>query len=154
MISRRHRGRTSTCHCPTSSTRWRLGSLAWITRQRLVALRAQALTILAKRLEDVRMHPRFGPDNQETARILDAAEIMQIDIAALGEQQTRAARRQRWQKKACSLVVSGVKTTVVGASQSRSMVVGRSTAAALTTLKRPGKTSRKPSWMAKELPPA
>jgi hypothetical protein len=52
--------------------------------QWLVAQRAQALTILAKRLEDVRIHPRFGPDNKETARILYTAEIMQIDIAPIG----------------------------------------------------------------------
>jgi hypothetical protein len=44
--------------------------------QRLVAQRAQAFPIRAKRLDDVRIHPRFGPDEKETARVLDAAEIM------------------------------------------------------------------------------
>src|SRR4029434_7915476 len=29
-MRRRHRGPPSTCHCTRSSTRWRLGSLAWM----------------------------------------------------------------------------------------------------------------------------
>ena len=48
------------------------------------------MTILAKRLDDVRIHPRFGPDEKETALVLDATEIMQIDIATISQQQTRS----------------------------------------------------------------
>ena len=67
-----------------------LGELGVDHLQRLVTQRAQTGTILAKRLADVRIHPRFGPDDTETARILDAAELRPIDIAPLGEQQTRS----------------------------------------------------------------
>src|SRR6266536_5949977 len=65
---------------------------------------------------------------------------------------TRARSEAGSGKNACALVVSGGRTTVVGASPSRSMGVWSATAAGLTPLKRPGNTSRKPSWRAKALP--
>ena len=67
--------------------------------QRLVAQRAQPFPILAKRLDDVRIHPCFGPDEKETARVLDAAEIMEIDIATISQQQTGSQRGWLGQKR-------------------------------------------------------
>ena len=50
--------------------------------------RTQACAILPDRFDDLWMHPRFGPDEQATARVLDAAEIMEIDRATSRSQHT------------------------------------------------------------------
>src|SRR5207302_2728683 len=42
--------------------------------ERLVAPRAQACAVLAKGLDNVRRPPRFGPDEQAAALLLDAAQ--------------------------------------------------------------------------------
>ena len=71
-------------------------------------------------------------------------QVAQIDIATISEQQT--VRNETGSgKNVCALAVSGVKTTTVGASHRKSMVVWSSTAAGLTVLA-PGNTSRKASW--------
>ena len=42
----------------------------------LVAQRAQAFTVLAKRLDDLRIHPRFGPDEKEAILVLHTTQIV------------------------------------------------------------------------------
>ena len=44
--------------------------------ERLVAQRAQPFPVFAKRLEHLRIHPGFGPDDKEAALILQALEIV------------------------------------------------------------------------------
>ena len=55
--------------------------------ERLVAQRAQACAVLAKGLDDLRIHPRFGPDEKEAMLILHATQIVQIEIATIRQQQ-------------------------------------------------------------------
>src|SRR5712691_12324540 len=66
---------------------------------RLVAQRTQACVVFATRLDDLRMHPRFGPDEKETALGLYAAPRVQVDIATSSEEQTGAQRGWRGQKR-------------------------------------------------------
>src|SRR5712691_4062776 len=74
------------------------GQLSVDGLERLVAQRAQAFAVFAKCLDDLRIHPRFGPDEKEAALILDAAHIMQVDIATISQQQTPFERLRLRQK--------------------------------------------------------
>jgi hypothetical protein len=75
-----------------------------------------------------------------------------VDGKFIRKAQKLLVRQFHTGKNFCLCVVSEVKTTVVGASQSSSRVVGYSTAADFTILKRPSKTFRKPSLLAKAPP--
>jgi len=49
--------------------------------------RTQACAILPDRFDDLWMHPRFGPDEQEAVRILHATHRAQIEGASIGKSQ-------------------------------------------------------------------
>ena len=51
--------------------------------KRLVTQRAQAFAVVAKRLDDLRIPPRFGPDEKEAARVLEAAQLVQVEITTI-----------------------------------------------------------------------
>ena len=91
--------------------------------ERLITQGAQPFSVLTKRVEHLRVHPSFGADDKEATLVLDAAHIVEIEIATIRQEQTGPMSVAGSGKNACSLVVSGVKTTVGGASQSKSMVV-------------------------------
>ena len=94
--------------------------------------------------------PALARMKKEATRILDAAHRVPVEIASISQQPTVPQRR--WGKNVCALAVSGVKTTVVGASHSTSRVVWSATAAGLTTLQRLGNTSRKALCIANARP--
>ena len=48
-----------------------LGEFGMDGLERLDTQRAQAFAVFAKRLDDLRIHPRFGPDDKEAARVLE-----------------------------------------------------------------------------------
>src|SRR5262249_24830661 len=60
------------------------GKLGMNGLERLVAQRAQPFPVFTKRLEHQRVHPGFGSDEKEAARLLHAPEVVKIDIAAIG----------------------------------------------------------------------
>jgi len=63
--------------------------------------------------EDRRLHPRFRPDEKEAALVLYTAQIVQVEIATIRQQQTGAQRGGLGQKGLFTGRI-GVKTTIVG----------------------------------------
>src|SRR6266852_4659196 len=63
------------------------GELGVYRLERLVAQRAPPFAVFAKGLDDLRIHPSFGPDNKEAPRLSHATQVAKIDIAAIGQQQ-------------------------------------------------------------------
>jgi hypothetical protein len=78
-----------------------LGECGVDSLERFVAQRAQSCTVCAPRLDDLRMHPRFGSDEQEAPRVLDAAPRVPVERATIREPQTGAPRGRRRQKRLC-----------------------------------------------------
>ena len=85
--------------------------LAW-----LVPERTPSSALLATRFDALGIHPSLGPDEQKAVRVLHATHIAQREVASLGAVAKSPVRVAGSGKNACSLVVSGGKTTVVGAS--------------------------------------
>ena len=77
----------------TSRRRWGMGAKnRWSAAAAIAAhihpsTRA-GLAVLAQGRDDVRMPPRFGPDEPEAARILDAAPRVQVERATLRQPHT------------------------------------------------------------------
>jgi hypothetical protein len=46
----------------------------------------EALAVFAKRLHDLRIHPRFGPDEKGAVRGLHATQVVPIDVATIRQQ--------------------------------------------------------------------
>jgi len=63
------------------------GELGVYRLERLVAQRAQPFAVFTQRLDDLRIHPSFGPDNKAAPRLSQATQVVQIDLAAIGQQQ-------------------------------------------------------------------
>ena len=53
--------------------------------ERLIAQRAQPFPVFTKRLENLRVHPRFGPDEKKAPLVLHATQGVSIDISAIGQ---------------------------------------------------------------------
>lgn len=151
LTRRRPRGCPSTCPRTPRATRWRVGRVAWMVgsgvwrreRTRFPAARNAArpcggLPAVARRSTTP---PASGPRWREwTSRAPRAANS------------PRSRRAVGSGTNACARVVSGSKTTVGGGAPRSSSVVGRATAAGVTTVQRPGHTARTPAGRAQALP--
>ena len=58
--------------------------------ERLITQRAQPLPVFTKRLEHLRVHPRFGPDEKKAPLVLHATLVVEIDITTIDQQETGA----------------------------------------------------------------
>ena len=67
---------------------WALGECGVDGLERLVTQRAQAFAVFATRLDDLGIHPRFGPAEKEAARVLDAAQIVPVERTTLRQEPT------------------------------------------------------------------
>src|SRR5215510_5090864 len=69
-----------------------LGELGVYHLQGLVAQRAPPRAVFAPCLNDLWIHARFGSDEKAATLWYDTLQIMQIEIPAVGEPQTRVQR--------------------------------------------------------------
>ena len=144
-------GASGSVPAPPHATRWRCGSVVWMVWSGLLRSERNRL-------------PSARNASNPCGFIPALARLMKKPPAS-------CTRRREWRStspraansplarrdvgsgpNACSLVVSGGKTTGGGASQGSSMVVWSATAAGLTVGKRPGNTARKALCRAQEGP--